>query len=611
MSNDSMTDSTQPTDQTSRANTIKVPIYLFLLALTIRVIYVSQYARSPFCWVPQLDSLYNLQEAAAIVSGHVAHSPYWRAPLYSHFLALVQLVFGHNLLAPHAIQMVIGSANCVLLYFIGKHFFSGRTAIVAAAGMALYGPMVFNDGELQTPAIELLLDLALILLALSASRAHNTDGYTETSAYPDSRKVLLLWTAAGFVLGLSAITRPTILLCAPLFAWLAWTKRPADTGRRIGLASVAMFAVAAALLPAVVTARNAIVGHDRVFIASQGGINLWIGNRLGADGFTPKTPKHYAFDGGYQDAIELYGQRAAEEAVGHKLKPSESQAYWVKQTLDVWRTHPAASLGLLWKRFVLTWTHTEIRDNVAFDYMRKEWTPSLWFAFLNFGMIAPLALAGMLIAWRYASCTRWLAVFAIFYMTTFCVFFAAERFRLPVVPILLLFAAYFAVLVFDLLRSRNWKFAGAALALTVPFALAVNIDWYRVVTPDVVALDYWSAGNRYSDLRRYDAAIPQYQTALKLDPSNAEIWMNLGVAQYYLGDAADAIGSFQTSLRLNETAQAYFDLGMCYEQSGDLAAASKSFEAAYRMYPAYTRAHDEWISVQNKLSQNQLKPPKH
>jgi hypothetical protein len=308
-------------DQRLRDAQLKVCAYIFAGALPLRVLYLSQYAGSPFFWVPALDSLYHDLLAQAIARGRSEPEAFFRAPLYYHFLGGVYWLLGHSFWTVRFIQAAIGSASCVLLYLIGQRVFRPVVGLLAAASMALYGPLVFFDGELLTPVLEVFLDLGCIWLVLRAIESGSGR----------------LWLAAGLVLGLSAITRPNVLVALPVVLWWLWMQRKQTRPSLRALIAAIVFTLGTMAAPALVTLRNHQVSGDAVFIASQGGINLFLGNRPEADGFTPSTPRRYHFEGVYEDSVALFGQRAAEEAMGRRLSASEAQSYWVRRVLQWWR----------------------------------------------------------------------------------------------------------------------------------------------------------------------------------------------------------------------------------------------------------------------------------
>jgi tetratricopeptide (TPR) repeat protein len=580
-----------------RAQPVKVALYLFLAAMGVSVLYLSQYARSPFFWVPQLDGLYHDLAARDILQGNVKPEPFFRAPLYYYFLAGIYAVFGHSFWAARLVQSALGAVSVVLLYCLGQRA-GVRPAIslLAAVMMILCGPIVFATNELHTPVLEILLDLLFLNLLFAA---------TETGCSP--RRAAVLTLLSGLALGLSAIARPNILVTAPLaLGWLyVQAGHAPDRVRRVAPLA-ALFLLGVAIAPAAVTWRNARVSGDPVFIASQGGINFFIGNRPEADGFTPSTPTRYRFDSPYEDSVALYGQRAADEAAGRKLTASESQRYWVGRVFAWWAQEPLAGLRLLAKKWVLVWTHREIRNNTAYEYVRREWAPSLWALPFGFWFVGPVSVLGMILAFRLRQpALRFLALFALVYMASFTLFFIADRYRLPVVPILLLLAAYAVAWLVERVAALRAAPSPAerrallpALALLAGMAVVVNVDWYPTATPATWALDYWGAGNRLAAQKRFDEAEAQYRKALALDSRNAEIWTNLGMAQYYQGRLEDAAASFAASIaRSPGDGGAYYNLAICRLQQGRKNEARQLFARAAAVDPENQAARRELAAL--------------
>jgi tetratricopeptide (TPR) repeat protein len=359
-----------------------------------------------------------------------------------------------------------------------------------------------------------------------------------------------------------------------------------------------------------VTWRNYMVAGDPVFIAAQGGINLWLGNRQGADGFTPSTPHRYRFEGPYEDSVALFGQRAAEEALGRRLSASEAQSYWVRQVLDWWQSDMAGALRLTGKKWVLAWTHREIRNNHAFDYVRAEFAPLLWLCPFGFWFAGPLGLLGMALAWRDQPRARLLALFIMLYVASFVLFFVADRYRLPVVPLLLLFSAFAVGWGIEHLCRREWRTLVPAAAALALLALFVCVDWYRTATPATWALDHWSTGNRYRELGRLPQAESHYRRALALDPNNVDIWTNLGGVQYSTGRLADAIHSFKQAIRLvPENGSSHYNLAMCELQLGRPESARRCLEAAVRLEPEHAAARRELASLTGSPGQPSTRSP--
>ena len=569
------------TDEKLKGLGRRVPAYLFALALTLHLCYLCQYARTPFFWVPELDSLYDDLAAKAIVAGHVDHAPFFRAPLYAYFLATIYKLFGHSYWAARIAQSIIGSASVVLLYRLGRTLFRPTIGVIAAVLMAFYGPLIFNNGELHTPVLEVFLDLLLLNL-LVRRQTHNPEFQVPHSTFHIA--------LSGIIVGLSAITRPSILVVIPVVVcWLAVDNRP---GRRAAIA-IAAFLAGAAIFPTLVTLRNWRVSGDPVFIAAQGGINLYLGNRPGADGFTPSTPTRYRFDSEYEDSVALYGQRAAEDAVGHPLTASQAQSYWVKRSMDWWRVDPVDALKLTLRKVVVGWSHSEIRNNTAYAFARQELTPFLWVCGVGFWLAGPLGITGIILRRRQSGARR-LAVFALVYMASFVPFFMADRYRLPVIPILLLFAAYAIVDIVERVRILQRRQLAIAFAVVIAASVFVDVDWVRTETPKTWAIDYWSEGNRYVKMAKFADAEDAYRKALKLDPDNGDIWNGLGEAQYDEGRLADAAVSFARSAQAGaDVERAKYNEAICRESLGDIDNARRLLLDAVAIDPTYNRARVE------------------
>src|SRR5690349_16383261 len=150
-------------DEKIRQRPLRLCAYLFLGALAVRLLYLSQYANSPFFWVPALDSLYHDLHAQAIAAGRSDHQAFFRAPLYYYCLAGIYWLFGHSFWAARLTQAALGAVSCVLLYLLGQRLFRPTVGLIAAITMALYGPLVYFDGELLSPVLEVFLDLCFLL----------------------------------------------------------------------------------------------------------------------------------------------------------------------------------------------------------------------------------------------------------------------------------------------------------------------------------------------------------------------------------------------------------------------------------------------------------------
>jgi tetratricopeptide (TPR) repeat protein len=88
-----------------------------------------------------------------------------------------------------------------------------------------------------------------------------------------------------------------------------------------------------------------------------------------------------------------------------------------------------------------------------------------------------------------------------------------------------------------------------------------------------------------------DAAISQFQEAIRLKPGFAEAHNNLGTALGMRGQTEEAIGQFQEAIRFKpDFAEAHYNLGTALGRKGQLDEAINQFREAIRLKPDYTEA---------------------
>jgi len=98
------------------------------------------------------------------------------------------------------------------------------------------------------------------------------------------------------------------------------------------------------------------------------------------------------------------------------------------------------------------------------------------------------------------------------------------------------------------------------------------------------ALALYRAGN-------LAAAIALLRTLADRGPQDAQVLFYLGTAELQRGNAADAAGLLEQSLRLAANSSSYNNLGLALLKSGETERALDAFERAIRLKPAYADAH--------------------
>lgn len=561
---------------------------VFLTAFLLRLSYLLQQKNAdPLFNYPILDGLYHHNWAVAIVKGGgFARESFFRAPLYPYFLALIYKVFGIGFFMPRLVQSILGSLSCVLTYRLGRMIFDEKTGRIAGFICCAYPLLIYFENELLIPSLLIFLVLGAYRLTLLAA------------ARPAGK---IPWLTAGVAWGLAAITRPNVLLfAAALPVWLYRKFRryfwPA--------AGVSLLGLVFAIFP--VTIRNYLVGREFVLIAWQGGYNFYIGNNPGADGKTaivPGTKKSWR--GGYFDS-----KRLAEEALGRKLKNTEVDRYWFEKGVKFIVTMPGRAILLFLKKCYLWLGGVEISNNRDIYYFtRPTFLKFLLFKLpffqFPFGLLLPLALVGVYFARRERRDISLLLYFIGAYSLSFILFFITARYRLTIVPFLIILAAFAARRFYELARARDYRSLRAWFVIFLPVLIFFNLNLTRIgdnptLNRLLLANLELRKGNYHQALQYFEETLPQYRN----DP---EVLGQIGNCCYQLGRMEEAFKYFQQSLAIDQRQPiVYLNLGNIYYLNHDFATAAKAYRTAIAYDDNYALAYNNLGNAY--YAQDSLKP---
>lgn len=483
-----------------------IVISIFVCALAVRLFYVletesSVLAHDHFFLDPHVHDLLALRIATENFWGD---EPFFRAPLYPYFLGILYRIFGHDYLIPRVVQALIGAVSCIFVFLIGKRIFGHVVALLAALLASFYWILIYYDGEFLIPVLSVFLNLLLLFLLLRKTepgRSENFEGFQGASRNPtepcgpaDLRTRgpgEKSFFAAGLVLGLSAVARPNILIFLPcVVLWLVVVCRDQGWKRIAFLSSV--LAVGASMMILPVTLRNYFVGNDLELISSQGGVNFFIGNNSKSDGKTPCQPAYvpiwedYLFKRKHkeniwvEDNIWRTSKIIAEKTIGRELRPSEISRFWYKQAAKFVTKRPWSFLKLFLKKIYFLWNAYEIPSNDRIYVFMVNSKVLKFLSYLHFGIVGPLSLLGMglcLKEWR-----RYLLfyLYVIGYGFSIVLFFVNMRYRVPLLPILLLFASYAVVWLVQKIFERQYRRLIVAGLILIALFSVVNSNLFRV-----------------------------------------------------------------------------------------------------------------------------------
>ena len=93
-------------------------------------------------------------------------------------------------------------------------------------------------------------------------------------------------------------------------------------------------------------------------------------------------------------------------------------------------------------------------------------------------------------------------------------------------------------------------------------------------------------GDALNEKGQADAAISQYQTAIRLQPDYAKTYNNFGVALARKGQADEAMSQYRTAIRLQPTyADAHNNLGNAFFRKGQATEAISEYQTSIRLQP--------------------------
>ena len=517
---------------------------LGLAALGLRCLYVYQSDASPFFDFPQVDAKTYTQAATRMaVDGHWQGdpTPFWQPPLYAYFLGLVSALFGPDYYIPRLVQAVLGAVNCVLIYFLGRRIFSGAVGLAAAGLAAIYGPLLFFDAEFLPPVVAVFLDL-LLLLSLPWAIS---GGY-------------LRRLVPGLLFGLAALCVANILLFLPFALWwLLWQDGNLSRQQRL-LRTLPLF-LGALLVIAPVSLRNYLVGDDWVLISSNAGINFFIGNNADYQKIVSIQPG--------PEWRKLVARPKSEAGID---RPSQKSRFFFARAWEFIRTHPLDYGRLLLYKTYLFWHGHEIGRNQDLYYARNFssllslllWKSSIAFPF---GVLAPLALLGIGFLCREGLCRKsgsaLLLLFLLSYGLSVVLFFVTARYRLPVVPVLLLFAVYGVRQCYYLAQERQIR---PLIGFSIGGLALLAVSNFRVGSMDMEgdAEIHYRLGMVFQQQGLPANAIAAYRKALALDPILQEPRFNLGSLYARQGRYQRAIAEYQKFIaHFPEHPEARFSLG--------------------------------------------------
>ncbi|HLF92101.1 MAG TPA: glycosyltransferase family 39 protein, partial [Planctomycetota bacterium] len=535
-------------------------------ALLLRILLVFSLKGDPFFYVPIVDAAAFDRWANDIATrSFIGDRAFFQDPLYAYGLGIFYKVFGRDLLAARLVQAVIGTLGLWMLFEAVRRFLGYRTAIAALLIGGFTKAFVFYDAMLLKDFLGVVA-IEGALLCWSLERPWK-------------------WIAFGATLGLGSLVRGNMmLLVAAAAGSLAFRRewRPAA------------FTVAGALaMIAPVTIRNIAVEKDLVISTSHFGVNLYIGNN------PENTTGRYRPPAFLRQAAPEFEESdfklEAERLNRRPMKPSEVDRYWRGRTVEYIGANPGTFIGVTIKRFLMLVSAFEIPDDHN-PYFMERFSWVLRMPLVTFGLfVLPLAAAGIYLSWPDRGRFAMLYVLLGAYALSIVFFFIFGRYRLPMVPILIVFAAHAVVRTAEMIGHRMSQLPKTAAAVFVVAAVMVNIP-----LPEAVGghrdfrVAHRNLGVYYRDGDRPLEAAREFEAAAALNPDYLKddtFVMVLAECYEKGGDAGRALETYVRLAKLNTVApDVPYRVGMLYLREKSYERAAEFLEETLRRDPKHGAA---------------------
>lgn len=377
-------------------------LLIFIIALSLRIFYSFSEKIIPFADARSYDKI---AVNISIGKGFTEWPDRPRAedrdavgwpPLYPFILALIYKVLGHHYSWVWVFQAIVGSATCVLIYLLGKKTFGLRVAYFCAIIAAFCFDLIIYTAMLFTETTYIFLVLVTFFYFFQALEQK------------ENKKYLL----AGTFAGLSALTRPIIIIFFAFLIILGLTKKEIRKG-------ALFFALCLFLVISPWIVRNYLIYHQFIPITA-GGENFWIGNNPQANGECRITDEmrnlklsHLASNlEGYKKGFRFIAQRPG-------------KFFWLA----------VKKLSLFWSfiRIEAWWPHMQGLGRIL----------SIALLFFSAVFILTFGTLGIVFSFREKNIYRfWLRAFIFLCPLSLIPFFVEARYRLPIYPFMIIFASY-------------------------------------------------------------------------------------------------------------------------------------------------------------------------
>lgn len=564
---------------------------IFGVALLLRIIYILQLRDAEFFenLIDDMAAWYNL--AKDLFTGKGFSTLYY-PPGYISFLAFLRMFCGDDHLFPRIAQAFLSAGSCALAYLICGKLFNKPVAIICAVLCVFHQELIFTSGEFMPQCFNMfLLTLCVYLTILVAER-----------------NSIVLQLITGVTAGFAVWVRGDTAVFIPfLFIWV-WIR----TGKFVESVRKTIFVfIAICVIVGAIIVRNYFYFHSFVFVSSNMGVNLWMGNNPGSSGKygLPEEYKPYIPEG-EEDIL-----------VQQKLFQKITMRYIKEFPKDILRV-----AGYKFLIFFSTDQPWNYEERALHSYLSKVPLFSFW-------LLLPLTITGFLLSFRQWKESFLTAIPVVGSALIYIIITVQPRYRIPILVFFTIYAAYIIYYIWTYFRTKRY----VALTLIVAFVvlsrviLSANpkninefailyenfaqglrsqgmedrageyakkaetrylddIDW--AIFPHAKAKSMYHLAGLYSQEGKYREAEELYLKAYKLNPNDFYLTIIAASMDMNKGKYAEAIRKYERALKIRP-----HDINLLLQMSGiyvhrkNPTKAEEMVKKAIRVNPEYGKPY--------------------
>jgi len=511
-----------------------------LLFILLRLLILQQYFdRNPFSNYPIIDSALYLDWAEAILQSKTYFAQeYHHPPGYAVFLAGVIKVSGNNLFAVLFLQSLMVALQGLFVFGCARRLSGTASAWLAFVLFSLCGPIVFYSMKILSETLYTTALLGSFYFLLCYSRGR-----------PQGSPLLL----AGVLLGIAIEVRGNAMFClipAVLAIWMA----EKTAIKRIASVAVLCAGIAVFVLP--VLWRNVSVAGVWSPSASNWGENFYFGNSPYATGGVPAMPGISRNLITQIDDVRIEASRRA----GRPLNSIEAQRFWFREGVQFIQNEPLRWIKLECQKLLRLMSRNLPSGMFFYELEKQHFQPALGLFVISFVFIIPLFFLGLLGTSRIKDMVLLLGFIAaqVFLLV---LFWAEERYFIPVIPFLLIVAGN---IVYLRTKSLGWNFKTVFCFAGIAVWMLANL-FPRAGTNGKEAW-YANASSAFFAKGELRQAYEMAKLGIETDAKYAEAWINLGAAYHATGQKEKAREAWKTALELQpDNLVALRNLALSYE----------------------------------------------